>query len=233
MAGTPFDDCPRVVRGPGAPHQPLSRFLLIGDVHAEDARLAAAIELGARERVERALCVGDVCDGWGDLDRSVGLLEEAGIVTVRGNHDRWFLRDEMRSLQPVQFRSHHLRAAEAVRLWLPFLELSTVRGPLLLCHAVGDDDFCMLRETTPLDEIRGKAPWRRIVSAGRFRFVAAGHSHQAMVRTIDDITVLNPGTLKRGEAPCVSVVDLGEGVMTVHDLEDATRPFVRSVLRFA
>ena len=38
-----FDDCPRIVSGPGAPDRPLARFALIGDVHAEDERLAAAI----------------------------------------------------------------------------------------------------------------------------------------------------------------------------------------------
>ena len=42
----------------------LRRMLLIGDVHAEDERLATALDHGAG-RVDRVLCVGDIVDGPG------------------------------------------------------------------------------------------------------------------------------------------------------------------------
>lgn len=226
-----LDDCPRVVNGPGAPDRPLARFALIGDVHAEHERLAAALAIARREGVEHSLCVGDVCDGHGDLEATILLLAQARVLTVRGNHDRWFLADELRTLRPVQLRAEHPGAAEAARLWLPFVEVSTVAGPLLLCHGVGDDDFAVLKAHTSLDEVRWMAAWSRLTRAGRFRFMAAGHTHEAMVRTLDGITVLNPGTLKRDDMPCVTIVDLREGTMVVHDLDDPTRPFVRETLR--
>lgn len=53
------------------------RLGLIGDVHAEDERLAAALEVFAAERVDRALCTGDVVDGHGDIDRTCALLASA------------------------------------------------------------------------------------------------------------------------------------------------------------
>lgn len=227
---TAYDDCPRVVAGPGAPDQPLGRFALLGDVHAEDERLAAALAIAAREGVERRLCVGDVCDGHGDLERTIALLEAHEVLVVRGNHDRWFLTDELRTLRPVQLQREHPRAQAAARLWLPYLEVSTVRGPLLLCHAVGDDDFAVLKAHTSLDELRWTAAWSRVREAGRFALMAAGHTHEPMVRVIDGITILNPGTLKRDDDPVLAIVDLRAGTMTLHDLDDPARPFVRAVL---
>ncbi len=230
MGRSPFDDCPRVVSGPGAPDRPLSRFALIGDVHAEDERLVAAIALARGEHVERLLCVGDVADGHGDLDRTIAVLEAERVLVIRGNHDRWFLGDHLRTLRPVQLRSDHERAAESVRLWLPILELSTIHGPLLLCHAIGDDDGAVLKAHTTLTDVHAVAAWERVKRAGRFRFMAAGHTHEPMVRELDGITVLNPGTLKRDDLPSVAIVDLARRMMDVHDLDDPERPFLRETL---
>ncbi|MBX7193785.1 MAG: metallophosphatase family protein [Sandaracinaceae bacterium] len=222
-----YDDCPRIASGAGAPDRPLRRFALIGDVHAEDERLEAAIAIAAREGVERCLCVGDVCDGHGDLDRTLWLLERHGVITVRGNHERWFLTDHLRTLRPVQFQDEHPQVRDAVRLWLPFLEVSTVRGPLLLSHAIGDDDMAVLKAHTSADELRRTAAWQRLREADRFVLLAAGHTHEAMVRVLDGITILNGGTLKRDDDPMVAIVDLVAGTMDLHDLDDPARPFHR------
>ncbi len=222
-----YDDCPRIVSGPGAPDRPLARFALIGDVHAEDERLEAAIAIAAREGVERMLCVGDVCDGHGDLDRTLALLERHAVIVVRGNHERWFLTDHLRTLVPVQFQADHPRVRDAVRLWLPFLEVSTVRGPLLLSHAIGDDDLAVLKAHTSDHELRWTAAWQRVRDASRFAFLAAGHTHEAMVRVLDGITVLNPGTLKRDDDPVVAIVDLEASRMDLWGLDDPARPFLR------
>jgi putative phosphoesterase len=227
MPGSPYDDCPRVASGPGAPDRPLARFALIGDVHAEDRRLEAALAIAKEANVEAILCVGDVCDGHGDLDRTIELLVRHRVIVVRGNHDRWFLRNELRTLRPMQLEAEHPAAREAARLWLPFLELSTIRGALLLCHAVGDDDMAVLKEHTSADMIRWTAAWTRLREAGRFTFVAAGHTHEPMVRVLDGITVINPGTLKRDDGPVTAIVDLRAGTMTLHDLADPEAPFLR------
>lgn len=221
---SPYDDCPRLIAGPGSPARPLRRFALVGDVHAEDERLEAAIALARAADVEAILCVGDVADGFGDLERTVEILARERVIVARGNHDRWFLTDELRTLVPTQRREDCPRAVEALRHWLPFVEVSTARGPLLLCHAIGDDDFAFAKPRHTDEEIRGQAAWARLRDAGRFRFMAAGHTHEAMVRAIDGITILNPGTLKRDDDPRVALVDLEAGVMEVHDLTDPSAP---------
>lgn len=227
MSASPYDDGPRLIAGPGSPAQPLRRFALVGDVHAEDERLEAAIRLARAHDVEAILCVGDVADGFGDLERTIEILARERVIVARGNHDRWFLTDELRTLVPIQRREHCPRAAEAIRLWLPFVEVSTVCGPLLLCHAIGDDDFAFAKPRHSDDEIRAQPAWARLRDAGRFRFMAGGHTHEAMVRTIDGITILNPGTLKRDDDPCMALVDLDAGLMAVHDLEAPSSPAPR------
>ena len=105
-------------------------------------------------------------------------------------------------------------------------------GPLLLCHAVGDDDFAVLKWHTSPADMRAMAPWRRMRHA-HFRFMAAGHTHRAMVRELDGITILNPGTLKRDDDPCTAIVDLEIGVMEIHDLTDPRAPRLRETLPIA
>jgi predicted phosphodiesterase len=76
----------------------VDRIGILGDVHAEDGLLERAIrELRARG-AETILCVGDLADGQGDLDRCCDLLRQHDVLTVRGNHDRWLLSDLAKDL---------------------------------------------------------------------------------------------------------------------------------------
>lgn len=70
---------------------PMSRLGLISDVHGDVEALESAwsrlTDLGA----ELILCAGDVV-GYGPRpDEAAAFLEEKGIASVRGNHDRWAL----------------------------------------------------------------------------------------------------------------------------------------------
>jgi putative phosphoesterase len=226
-----LDDPPRIALGPGSPAMPLTRFGLIGDVHAEDERLETAIAVARERGAEAILCVGDVSDGFGDLDRTIAILERERVRVVRGNHDRWLATDTMRTVAPpVQLRADHPGAEAAIRLWPPVLEVDTIRGPLLLCHAVGDDDFSVIKAHTGDHEVREMLAWQHLVQLGRHRFMAAGHTHQPMVRTLDGITILNPGTLKRDKGPVTSFVDLAKGEMQLFDLARADRATPTDVL---
>jgi 3',5'-cyclic AMP phosphodiesterase CpdA len=40
-------------------------------------------------------------DGKGNIDRCCDILIEEKVITVLGNHDRWLLNNEMRSLEKV------------------------------------------------------------------------------------------------------------------------------------
>lgn len=204
-----LEDVPRLVRGPGAQRTPLKTLGLVGDVHAEDARLELALEVLARRGVERIACVGDVADGEGSLARACALLDAHGVLTVAGNHERWLLSDRMRELP----YAHHL-AREPEDVWRfcrflpPMLELATVAGPALLCHAVAWDDMLVVDPDTEDGWARRARALADVMRAGRFAWMLAGHTHRFMLRRFDHLGIVNAGTLSRRDpAPCIVRVD--------------------------
>jgi putative phosphoesterase len=198
---------------------PLSRFGAIGDVHQEDAALEAALAFFAAEGVQHVLCVGDVADGVGDLDRCCQLLREHRVATVRGNHERWLLAGSMRELDealPVADLSEQARAFLSA---LPTTRsFRTAAGELLLCHGLADNDMASVRAGDFGYALECNDELAALRSEGRYRWVVNGHTHDAGLRSFDGLTIINAGTLHRAFEPCVVVVDLDAGWAREHVL---------------
>ena len=219
-----LDDLPRVVSGPGSAMHPLRTLGVLGDIHAEDRRLETAIAWLKERGVDRIVHVGDVCDGVGDLPRTLALLASNGVLGVSGNHERWFLSRAMRQLKDAQhIESYGPEVEQALRFLPPLLELSTVRGALLLCHAVGDDDMMVLKPDSILGFLVGTPAFDRLMRATRLRFVVAGHTHQPAVHPVGHLTWINAGTLKGDDQPVVTRIDFGSGRVEFASLRDATQ----------
>ncbi len=60
---------------------------ILADVHESVDHLRWALAVLRREGAERLILVGDVCGMHTDLEQTVGLLDDAGVVGVWGNHD--------------------------------------------------------------------------------------------------------------------------------------------------
>jgi predicted phosphodiesterase len=208
----------------------IRRFAVLGDIHAEDVRLAAVLERLAGERHDAILSVGDVVDGRGDPDRTIELLAQHGVITVRGNHDRWLPDGKLLSDAERRIMGWSVAAdmKPSSLEWLaarPVTEtLVTVAGPLLLCHAVGDDDMTKVYAETP-DPLVHSDEMRDIVDGGRWRLVVCGHTHERWVARFacggsagGDVWWLNAGTLSvRGE-PGYMTVDLEARVVRFFDV---------------
>lgn len=169
-------------------------FGAIGDIHAEDEHLAAALE--HLRGCDAILAVGDIVDGPGDLARCVALLRAHHAVVVRGNHERWFLDGKARGLP----HAHHKSAVDAsVVEWLerlpPTWTGDTVMGTLLLCHAVGDDDMIRLLPDDDASALAANDPLQRVLGSG-VEIMVCGHTHRPMVRTLFGLLVVNAGTLQ-------------------------------------
>jgi predicted phosphodiesterase len=176
-----------------------SRVGLIGDVHTERARLAAALEFFASAGVDRVLCTGDVPDGPGDcrdVDACCELLAKASVLTISGNHDRWLLDGEMRDLPDATPTDEVSAATVAFLRALPqTVTIDTPAGLALLCHGLGGDDMA---QVSPFDrgrELEDNAALQDLLEGGRYRYVLNGHTHKAMVRAIAELTIVNAGTL--------------------------------------
>lgn len=184
------------------------RIGLIGDVHQEDLALGWALAWLADQEVDLCVCVGDIADGFGDLDACCELLDSHGVITVRGNHDRWFLAQQMRDVpqaSPLQ------AASEESREWLRQLpvtvSIDTPAGSALVCHGTVDDDMLGVRPDDEGYALDANASLQRLIRAGEHRILIAGHTHLPMLRRLGELTLVNAGTLHRSYDPCVGFLD--------------------------
>ena len=193
---------------------PLSRIGIIGDVHACDARLEAALHFLRDRNVEKILCVGDIADGWGDGQRCCELLQSFDVAVVRGNHDRWLLNGEMRDLDDsVALASLSQNAVSFLRALPKTRAFSTTRGPLLLCHGVGEND---MNKLTPDDygyALECNDDLQKLIAAGTFAFAVGGHTHARMVRRFGNLTFINAGALPDWSGPCFALADFSVGAV--------------------
>lgn len=69
------------------------RTLVIGDVHGAARALEQVLERAAYDPAnDRLVSLGDLCDGWPEVDRVLDLLRGAPrLDLVLGNHDEWAL----------------------------------------------------------------------------------------------------------------------------------------------
>jgi putative phosphoesterase len=201
-----------------------ARVGVLGDVHAEDDRVERALEYFREAGATTVLCVGDTTDGYGSATRAVELLADHGVVTVRGNHDRWTLSNTMRDFPgATDPETLSPRAREFLESCPVTLELSTLLGPLLLCHGLGTNDT---RKVKPDDfgvALSSNLELGALIRERHYRLVVNGHSHRPMVRRFDTLTIVNAGTLKRDENPCVLVIDFARAIVDFIPIDPAGR----------
>jgi predicted phosphodiesterase len=194
------------------------RLGLIGDVHAEDDLLFTTLHaLKNEHHVDRVLCVGDIVDGHGNVDRACSLLVEANALIVRGNHDRWIRADELRTLE----RAHRMTdlRTETITLLKTLPQTLTLDvpsgGKLLLCHGVGTNDMCRLGPDDYGYAISSNDDLLKLLFDTTIAVMVGGHTHRPMLRKFErgsgkqPLVVVNAGTLAREDSPGFVVLELG------------------------
>lgn len=201
----------RAVNAPKTTTAKLQRIGVIGDIHCEDRRLAAALQFLRTQSLDLICAVGDIIDGPGDPNRTIALLEQHRVIAVRGNHERWMVRNEMRGLPEAQSRFDFDALAWAFLNQLPLTRrFETVAGRMLLCHGLGDDDMAGVWPFDNTLTLHANIALWRLVNAGEYAFVVNGHTHQRLVWTFGGLTIINAGTLYRQHHPCFCLVDFAQ-----------------------
>lgn len=211
------------------------RFGLIGDVHAEDARLRAALEALASERVDRVLCVGDLVDGEGNVDVTCALLRQHRVLTVRGNHDRWIRDDQVRDL-PNAHRMIQLapESIELLKTLPPTVCFDCALGGLLLCHGVGESDMCRLGLDDYGYAISSNEHLLAVLFDARVAVMICGHTHTPYVRRFErgagraPLVVVNAGALAREAEPGFAILDDAARRVDFHAITPDLRIIFRS-----
>jgi predicted phosphodiesterase len=198
---------------------PLRRFAVRGDLHAEDARLERILTWLSGQHIDALLSVGDIVDGAGSLDRCCALLAAHAAIVVRGNHERWLLEDPF-VCQPQFIAPDSLAFLAALPV---SRRLATVRGDLLLCHGVGDNDMVRLHPEHQETSRAATNALEVLLADPALRLVVAGHTHRRMVRRFarpdgPPLVFINPGTVHRGYPSSFAVVDLVRGVVEFHEV---------------
>lgn len=191
--------------------QSLTRIGVIGDIHTAFDKLSWAIGLLKQQRVEQIFATGDIVDGPSsaqDVVRACALLQESGVITVLGNHDRWLLDGQLRDLQDATFPDELTREARAYLQSLPAsVELQTPRGRMLLGHGLGSNDMSTLKPYDHGPALTHNTTLQSILRSERYRFVVSGHTHLRMVRQLSGVTFINAGALHYTREPCCVVLD--------------------------
>ncbi|HEY0073427.1 MAG TPA: metallophosphoesterase family protein [Abditibacteriaceae bacterium] len=204
--------------------QPFQCLGLIGDVHGEDEYLAIAIARLQGLGAEKLLCVGDLCDGRGDVNCVCDLLRENEVLTVRGNHDRWLLSGQARDLpEAISAETVEARTWEFLRALPLIIEMQTVVGTLLLCHGMGANDMGRLEPGDYGYGLENNLELLKIYLQADIAFVVAGHTHKLMVRRFArrsgaPLTIINAGQLKHNVGPVFAHADFSKGTVQFFEI---------------
>jgi predicted phosphodiesterase len=199
----------------------VQRLGIIGDVHAEDVRLAQALAYLDSAQVDQTICTGDIVDGLGCPERSLRLLQQHQVKTVRGNHDRWLLEDRVRHVPNAHRRQDLAADSLSYLAELPVVtEIETQRGTLMLCHGMGTNDLQKIwpgSANMPMIQCR---TLDGLIARGDYRFIINGHMHFRTMIHFDAVTLINAGTLKGTRSPGFMLADFSTQIITSLRFQD-------------
>ncbi len=177
---------------------PPARFAVIADVHGNADALAAVLAEIDGEGIGFVVNLGDHLSGPMDPGGTAALLmAREGMVSIRGNHDRYLLEDPLEQMSRTDRVSREAIGA-AEMAWLAALPVTVWLGEeVFLCHARPSEDEAYLLEVIdgdglaerPVAEVAGDLEG---IGAG---LVLCGHSHLPRVMEAEGRLVVNPGSV--------------------------------------
>jgi putative phosphoesterase len=186
---------------------------ILGDVHCQDVKLVLAINY-LRNNADAIVCVGDIVDGTGDCSKCIDLLIENEILAVRGNHDAWLLANEMRSLNGA-IRKEELSEKHIIYLsdLKAEVELSFARIKLLLCHGIGTNDMACIKPDDYGYGLECNEDLWKVIRKNRYQYMIGGHTHKEMVRKIEKLVIINPGSMDNATGSNFGIFDFEDNEM--------------------
>lgn len=179
---------------PGSQGLRAMRILVVSDIHANWAALSAI-----EEPYDVCLCLGDLVDYGPNPVPCVRWAMANAQYAIRGNHDHGVAQGiPVTGLRGYRYLTHATRPLmwdalgreeRQYLLQLPVTQRLTLNGwRFLMVHATPRD---------PLDEylLKDPATWSRRLQNIDADIVCVGHSHMQFNMMVDDILVLNPGSV--------------------------------------
>lgn len=185
----------------------MTKLAVITDVHADVHALRDALIQIDKLGVDQIICAGDVLDYGLFPEETLTILRDRKIVTIRGNHDRWALKD-----------GHDMSGWDLTSRSVAFLDLQPTYWRKLI-----DGIRVMVTHARPESDMKGIDPdapeheLKAILADAAADVLIVGHTHVPFVRRLGrDRLVANPGALLRDPAPGVDVQTPGTfGVLII------------------
>lgn len=178
-----------------------ARIGIVSDVHGDVFALDAALARLREMDCYPILCAGDLLDVEPFGEEVVQLLKAEGVVTIRGNHERWALErrrrrpDPRKSFQACELSDLAGGGAELSREaldWLASLpshwttEIAGVRVAMWHARPGSDMEGIEAGKTGP-------ALRRRLLDQAAADVLIVGHTHDAFESAEGEGKIVNPG----------------------------------------
>lgn len=167
----------------------MARIAFVSDLHADAAALCDALLSIERLGIDEIWCAGDLVDEGDDADEVIRLLDDRGIPTILGNHDRWALEKRATGRPAHAFATRSWRfLEERPRAWW-----SARDGVRIAMHhgsPLGDMDAL---DAEHLDAARA----RSLLDRAEADVLVVGHTHAPMLVHVGARLIVNPGALWR------------------------------------
>jgi putative phosphoesterase len=178
----------------------VTRFAVITDVHADVHALRDALAQIDQLGVDQILCCGDLVDYGLFPEETLTVLRERRVVAIRGNHDRWAIKDGA-DMSGWDLTAKSIAYLES----LPTGWRKLVDGVrVVIAHG---------RPGADMQGIPGDSTARElaeILDDAGADILIVGHTHVPFVRRLDDGRIVaNPGALLRDPAPGCDVATPG------------------------
>ncbi|KNY25487.1 metallophosphoesterase family protein [Pseudobacteroides cellulosolvens] len=191
----------------------------ISDVHAEDIIFETSIMFFKRQGIKDIYCLGDFCDGYGNVDRIISRARNEGIISVKGNHDIWCLGGIMRNMPDSMTLADLSNDSIDFLKSLPKTrEITTSTGSVLLCHGILDNEMARVCSDDYGYAIESNDDLQMFINGSYPSIMINGHTHRKMVKQIQDKTIINVGTLFREHNPSLTIVDFENKNVYFYDI---------------
>ncbi len=193
---------------------------VISDVHADLARLTAALALLDGHGVDEMICAGDLVDGGYDENAVIDTMRRRNIPTVQGNHDLGVIAEQAwLRRQAVTLHRRDDDEPEPDDLittkhiaWLTALplmrELEFAGVKVCLAHGTPWSNWHYFFPTsTPLE-------CKRVFNNTSADIVVLGHTHMPMRLQYGDKWIFNAGSVYHNRYPILHTC----GILTLPDV---------------
>lgn len=171
---------------------------MLSDVHGNALALEAVLADARAIGFDVMVDLGDTVSGPLWPEDTLALMETAGALAIRGNHDRVVGCDAPETMYPTD-RFAHERLGAGARAALAARPATLRIGPVLAVHGTPASDMdYLLHEATAAGvlERRGDAVAALLGDTGDAEVILCGHTHRAhSVRLADGRLVVNPGSV--------------------------------------